>query len=313
VRVRAGQVKRWHFAHKHLHNCPFEHQSPELLACRAALYDLLEAQFGEATVQVEQPVEDIDLPRPMDAWVQRANESFAYWIFDRRTPPEERQRVMDACKILQTHAKQRGTLHYLFDFHLLSRDIQDPAQLVLTTTERDFMQPTLYDRSLGGSSNSAGKSLNYLDQQSGKMVTYRGLHLVHRPQIHAGVCFTSPLSEVLISPETGAFFHRQETVAASAYKEEQNQRQRELQAARHIFRQHLRQPLTGEAPSLPNRKDAQTATGLSSGSPNVSSQPIEQAEEAICLFCGQVTRDWWYLDRARRVCKCRPCLRRGLA
>jgi hypothetical protein len=33
-------------------------------------------------------------------------------------------------------------LHFLFDIHLLTRDKLDNQQLVLTTTERDFMQTT---------------------------------------------------------------------------------------------------------------------------------------------------------------------------
>jgi hypothetical protein len=312
VRVRAGQMKRWHFAHKHLQNCPFERQSPELLACRAALYDLLSARFGEGSVTTEYVVEGICLPRPLDGWVEGGNRCFAYWIFDRRTPPQERQQVLEACEALQAGATPRTVFHYLFDIHLLTQDIQGPKQLVLTTTERDFMQTTLYDRSLVGSSGPVSATLHYLDPQAEELVSYRGLRLVHRPQIYTGIRLSSPLSEVQVSPQTGALFHLQEAATAGTYQEENDRQQRQLQAARRIFRQQL-QPHGRQVPPPLVRNAEQTSEEPPSDSSTLSPQPVEQAEQAVCMFCGQITRDWWYLDRARKMCKCRPCLRCGRA
>ena len=69
VRVRAGEVKRWHFAHKHLQNCPYEFESPVLLQCRAVLYEWLVSQLGEDVVTLEKKS---PLPRPVDCWVTSA-------------------------------------------------------------------------------------------------------------------------------------------------------------------------------------------------------------------------------------------------
>lgn len=33
--------------------------------------------------------------------------------------------------------------------------------------------------------------------------------------------------------------------------------------------------------------------------------------EATCMFCQEKTTDWWYIDRAKGVCKCYKCLRDG--
>src|SRR4030042_3577194 len=63
VRVRAGEVKRWHFAHKHLQNCPYEFESPVLLQCRAVLYEWLAARLGGEAVTLEKKA---TLPRPVD-------------------------------------------------------------------------------------------------------------------------------------------------------------------------------------------------------------------------------------------------------
>ena len=38
AQVRAGEIKRWHFAHKHLQDCPLQHESPQILQARALLY-----------------------------------------------------------------------------------------------------------------------------------------------------------------------------------------------------------------------------------------------------------------------------------
>ena len=45
VRTRLGNVRRWHFAHKHLQNCPYQSVSPHLLHCRALLYEWLVELF----------------------------------------------------------------------------------------------------------------------------------------------------------------------------------------------------------------------------------------------------------------------------
>src|SRR3972149_2366896 len=88
VRVRAGGVKRWHFAHKHLHNCPYEFESPILLQSRAVLYEWLLARRGEDGVTLEKKT---SLPRPVDCWVRGADGDIGYWIIDSRMPPVERQ------------------------------------------------------------------------------------------------------------------------------------------------------------------------------------------------------------------------------
>src|SRR5512138_2593900 len=73
LRVKAGAVKRPHFAHKHLNACSFGSESPEILNARAVLYDWLVRQFGQNpghSVTVEKQVEGFQLPRPVDCWVE---------------------------------------------------------------------------------------------------------------------------------------------------------------------------------------------------------------------------------------------------
>ena len=69
LRLRAGEVRRWHFAHKHLANCSYGHESPELLNARAVLYEWLVTKFGEK-VTIEKKVDGGHFSRPVDCWVE---------------------------------------------------------------------------------------------------------------------------------------------------------------------------------------------------------------------------------------------------
>ncbi len=77
VRVRAGEIRRWHFAHKQLLTCTYGRESPALLTARAVLYDWLVSKFGEK-VTVEKKVDDNSCSRPVDCWVERDTGAFAY-------------------------------------------------------------------------------------------------------------------------------------------------------------------------------------------------------------------------------------------
>src|SRR5512142_3033822 len=79
VRVKAGEVKRPHFAHKHLQACSYATESPEILNARATLYEWLLAAFGSGAVTLEKQVDNLNLPRAFDCWVELRGRTFAYW------------------------------------------------------------------------------------------------------------------------------------------------------------------------------------------------------------------------------------------
>ena len=64
VHVRAGNKKRWHFAHKDLSNCP-------------------KSKYGDR-VTIEKHFPDSDLPRPLDCYVEISEtQKFGYWILEK--------------------------------------------------------------------------------------------------------------------------------------------------------------------------------------------------------------------------------------
>lgn len=81
VLLRAGVVRRPHFAHKSLQNCSYGHASPRRLQARAILYARLVREFGDA-VTLEKQLEGASLPSPVDCWVERSSGTLAYWIIE---------------------------------------------------------------------------------------------------------------------------------------------------------------------------------------------------------------------------------------
>ena len=83
VRVRAGEHRQVHFAHKHLNNCDYADELAVLRNARAVLYEWLVSKFGE-NVTIEKKTDEVDLFRPIDCWVIQGSTVFAYWIFDKQ-------------------------------------------------------------------------------------------------------------------------------------------------------------------------------------------------------------------------------------
>ena len=315
VRVKAGKTVRWHFAHKHLHNCPLQHISSELLAARAALYPWLVTQFGEARVSMESMPDGITLRRPLDFLVQGADGGIAYWIIDVRLKPKLRE------ELLKEFEKSGLHINWLFSVDMLQVDVSDMECVYLTTTERDFRQASAYDLIGARDISHPGTTVNYLDAEKGLLHTYRSLRLVHPPQLFRGFPLISELSEVRADHRTGILFHPGEAEALEEARLVQSARQALHAQAREVFRQHLAAP--GKRPqrvtAVQGTDGDATANDdnpfASKKKPKPAPPPAHQfgKVEAACMYCGQLTSDWWYLDRKTGRCKCRECLRQGIA
>lgn len=199
VRVRAGDQRRKHFAHKHLKNCDYGEESSILRNSRAVLYEWLVSKFGE-NVSIEKKIDEIDLFRPIDCWVKQDSTVFAYWIFDSRLMLEKRE-------ILQNRLARFGIpVNWVFALEML-KTVQDHSdELILSTTEREFIRQSQYDVPFFNGYSAIG-SLHYLDTKNRELQTFRGLSLYHKPQIYKGDNLTSELEKVLVSPLNGEFVH----------------------------------------------------------------------------------------------------------
>ena len=278
--VRAGQTRRWHFAHKHLANCPFERQSALLLETRASLYECLLGHFDDQDVQVEVSVDG--LPRPLDCQV---GAGLAYWIFDQRMPPDEREQLGAILSKLDSTT-------WIFAASMLRSELDQPLLVHLTTTERKFKIQTESDLAHPLEAFIPGETLHYLDADRQILITYRNLSLLHPPQLYAGRRLESALTDLVVDPSTGDFLHPGEAERLNHYRQTQSSRQEKI-------RRTLPALFSGQ-PSWAVTKPVVA---------NKAAQPQPFDHQGTCTECGQVTADWVYYNGRSGTCLCRACSR----
>lgn len=270
VRVRAGEQRRKHFAHKHLENCSYEDESAILRNARAVLYEWLVSKFDK-DVTIEKQIDGIEIFRPIDCWVTQGSKVFAYWIFESTIKPEKRI-------ALQNSAEKLGIqFQWIFCINMLRTDQDDPDNLFLSTTEREFIQDSKYDNACCYGYSATGGSLHYLDAENRKLITFRNLSLYHKPQAYRGYKIDSELDQALISPETGEFMHNGEHEKLMKHEQEFG----------FIDEESISQ---------------------SSESMNSSNSLLGKKK---CQICGEVTDDWSFYDGKTGLCKCSACLKKA--
>jgi hypothetical protein len=306
VRVRAGNYKRWHFAHKHLENCRYENESPVLLQTRAVLYDWLAEKFGPQSVTLEKQLEHAVLPRHIDCWVKSGKHYFAYWIFETRKSPIIRDMVLSG------FARVTAKVNYLFIADLMNRDPLRRDHLYLTTTERAFMVESSFDRFSHENHTNRGKSLQYLDPNTRTLYTYRGLQMYHSPQLYRGTLISDSLSDVKISLTSGELIYPIEADLMQSPKEQLKElgaggKSMATYLPRHFRKRPFPEQSTGKLSQLPTPDLG--SYRMSQDDLSVGDRDQEQLPQ--CVFCGRVTGDYWYHDRTTNTCKCRACFQEG--
>ena len=295
VGVRAGQERRRrpHSAHKSLADCTYIEESIALRNARAALYEWLVSKFGDH-VTIERKIDSVDLPRPIDCWVEKDSKTFAYWIFDRGLKLEKRMHLFECFQKLKVN------VNYVFSIDIFRRDDNHPESILLSTTERDFLSRSDYDL-------KRGNTLHYLDPENRKITTFRGLHLVHQPQVYSGNNLTSNLEETLISPKNGEFVHKGEHERAKQQREERAALEIRLKEAE-IWHHYVPLPVRPEAQPVTHPPPKPRDFG-NMESPSISSLD----KRGICVSCGRQTTDWFahWIEDGVGKCKCNQCMRQG--
>jgi hypothetical protein len=190
VHVKAGQLRRWHFAHHHQANCPLAKLSLLLLKARALLYDWLTENYQASQVDIEVEKDLAGLPRPADLWIPVDPHPVVYWIFDTRLAPEIRRQVRQALE------ESGARIVWVFTANFLREDSLHPGWIDLTTTEREFLFDSALDQSAEAAGDAPGTSIHYLELEKQTLVTYRRLRLQHPPQRYAGRKIEDPLQLV---------------------------------------------------------------------------------------------------------------------
>jgi Competence protein CoiA-like family len=286
VRLKAGSFKRWHFAHKHLQNCPLSHQSPTLLTARAIIYDWIKEKSFQSPSTIEIEKYYPGLPRPIDILINSEHKQIAFWIIDTRLTPVIRNQIKE------TLAKNVTYFHWIFTSNMLREDPVHPGWVHLTTTEREFLQPSSLDNLAEVAGEQAGFSVHYLDPVRSWLVTFRRLHLQHPPQRYSGRKLENPLDQVKILVETGEFIHPTEITWLEMYQQKAFAAQRRLSKQKQIDANFSKEKYV-----LP--LDNQIAYR----------QPFQR--QAVCRICGKTTTDWVSFSGKTGACLCRECSSKG--
>ena len=296
LRVKAGESRRPHFAHKHLEACSYGTESPEILNARAVLYAWLFMQFGNA-LTVEKQVEGMGLPRPVDCWVDTASECFGYWIIEAGIKWEPREAI-------RAGFDQAGVkLQPIFLHTMLKEEKKEIHSLLLSPTERFFMQSTSYD-AVASTLAEVGNSLHYLDPEQQMLTTYRGLRLYHAPNWYKGTKISSKLSLLKANPTDGEPVHPGEEKRLKTYQQKQQrlaEKRRLFEARETAWEERISSSIYEKPEALPSGKD--------------STQPETNQEMPAlpCVICGQITTEYWstfFNEDGRKLCRCRECLDR---
>ncbi|MFT5700922.1 MAG: hypothetical protein ACI8ZB_003807 [Desulforhopalus sp.] len=304
VHVKAGEKKRWHFAHKDLSDCPMKHESANILQARSLLYRWLYSKYGKQ-VTVEKHFPESDLPRPLDCYVEISeNEKYGYWILENG---------LKARGDIQSTLFDLGiSTTWVFLFNLLDRETDKQQSVHLSPTERELAYGSEYNQIY----SQYNLSINYLHLEPPAVMTLRGLSCVHLPQKYEYTTeLTDRLSEMLVSPLTGEIVHPGEheklvkhknLIEAARLREEEVQRELEKRRQKQIEQRAAR-----ITENKPQREPNPIQTRPQRTEKKVEK---EEAEEVgltyLCRICGKSTTDWSTLFTEDNTCICsRECLR----
>ena len=313
VTVRAGEVRVWHFAHRHLDNCPSQNEPVELLRARAMLYKWLKSRLGEG-VTIEKQLEGIPLPRPIDCWAEVGGTKLAYWILHSRMNPEDRQQVIEGI------AKSGAHRLAIFLSDMMDRHEGSPQhELHLSTTERTFLCLTGYDLLYEHTAGNAG-SLHYLDVEAGRLITFRAMHCAEHPNYYIGHEISSAFDDVKVTATSGQLHHGDEFERFMEFKAEQDRLARERAEAEQREREEAKKAqertrtmLTAVTPPpAPTFAEPPEPAPIPAApaSPCRGNVAVMSNRVGICEECGKSTSDWWMFDGKTGKCRCNACARR---
>lgn len=280
VLVKSGELRRTHFAHKALGNCPSQNESPELLEARAVLYQWLRSKFKEG-VTLEKQIDSPGLARPFDCWTEYQGRAFAYWLVEKRMKSGE----LEAVEIAASTSK--ASLTWIFLSTMLRRLEERPIYVTLSTTERSRIARSDFDAVYPG---RTGGSLHYLDAEAKALLTFRGLECRHAPQVYHGHEIRTPLDSLLISPDTGEFVHPGEHEELTEHRQEIEQRQEEerrVAAERRRTADEERQQIAQLEQAI--SRYSPPSVPRATTTPTTSTYSNERS--ATCVDCGQLTPD----------------------
>lgn len=331
--LRTGELRRRHFAHRTLKECPLGHKSAELFDAQFQLYRWLDSKFP-GQVEMELALPDAGDVKAPDLQVQLSPEVRAvYWLLDRQM--HHREALLNL--------RRRPNLHVHFIHTQSALKLNSDSELALTASQRDFTTVSGFDR-LG--SVPGDGHLCFLNTEESNLLIYRGLWMVHSPNLFCWSLLTQCLlQDALVSPKTGEIVTTEDKVRLEERQEvRRREKQRQEERARLLEQQQKEErerlaKLENEKRERMERisslesvralqldveedeeEEAVVPDALSE-SPAIQVLPTlppieETAEEETgllndafeCEDCGRKVTEWSQVTPATRKCVCVPCV-----
>jgi len=292
VLVKAGEIKQWHFAHRDTGSCPLTNESQSVLKGRCILYRWLSQKYP-GKVSLEKSISDIDLPRPLDCYIETdIKKRFAYWILE--------SGFRSHGKIKEQLIGKDVYFQMVFLANMIRKGPEELSTLVLTPTERSFAYRSEYNQLYSETKDAA---LTYLDLTNQYLHTFRGLFIVHKPQIFSyKKRLSEQLDKVLISPKNGEFVYPGEYEKLKWIKNKGVTAQNNTGTKSH--KNTIPKNKVVKQKSV--IKNADRDESISNGN------PLDYMTKAYpCKKCNKLTKDWVKLNLSTQTCICRNCINKS--
>lgn len=273
---KVGELRRPHFAHRVLSECPQSKQSAEVLEAKAKLYEWLCTKYPDQ-VEMDEDLHIAGWDRFADLAVHvTAEKTFAYWIFD--CSPKNREALLK-------HHSENIAKNILFTTGALHKE--ENSTLRLSKAQRDFMKPSDFDP-LSGFGH-----IHFLDAESGQLTIYRALKRICTSSLHEyNFRRETPLTSALICPNSGEIIVQEDI--------DEYQRQQNFKKQNPLFT-----PST--TPKTAMRTQRNPVISGSQSKAVIAPEPLWDGFY-ICQMCGIKTKETKLIQSANKTCICPKCL-----
>jgi hypothetical protein len=293
--LRMGEIRRPHFAHRKVSECPLAKQSADVLEAKAKLYKWLCTKYpGLVEMDVNLQIPDWD--RFADLVVHAPNgKIFAYWIFDRSPKNRWGLRYFNSEHIMRNILFAESALHKEAD-----------GALRLSAAQRDFIVTSDFDPLRGFG------HLHFIEPATGKLTIYRAFHCVCEPNMYtSNYVREAPLASALICPLSG------EIVLAEDVEEYRHQMELKKRCGIYVppiaprIPPPLKEPPVAYKPiPLKEQPAIYKPQPRQPQPPAVTVVPPEPEWDGFytCEMCGIRTKETNVILSVRKTCVCPACL-----
>ena len=285
--LRAGNIRKWHFAHRNLSNCPLSRESAKVLEAKVILYKLLQSKFGDR-VTLEEQIPGGQPSECADCVVSFEKYKIAYFIVEKQ--------IRNRLDFINLRKKSYSHVHWMLLPRMITSAKDSKKNVLLSATARDLA-------SLDGAEHLYRKSakcgsLSFIDTKHTIFAIARGLKCVHAPnEFNMATKFKLDSNQIHINPESGQLMDPGEVSRLKEWHEQQEllkQQQRESEARAHRLR--LERDAEQEKIRETTRQAFREKSYRKHGRAPQTQPPESDAKERTltCLRCGSNVTKWVY-------------------